>query len=459
VTTLPWLWAAFASLAAILGLLIAMGGIWGSFTLLAIFLALLFLGVGVRMRSEKDANWLPKWVLWGFLVKVAGTVARYLMVTVLYGAGDSYRYYRVGVEIAEQLRRGQLPEFTEQVQGGFGTQVVEFITGGLFYTYTPDLLSGFLIFATFAFVGQLLLYAAFRHWAGPGQLKPYAFLVFFLPTYAFWPSSIGKDALVIFVLGASAYFAARVLRGFELRHLIGLAAALTVLGLIRVHIAGLVVIALIGAGLISRMPEDVKKGAVFRRLVVVGSFIAAGVVVLTVFPEIFGVDLTAEGSIESFTSDVVRRTSEDGTVASGDPVTGPLDVPGAVVLALFRPLASEATEIQHLFAAAETTFLLGLTIWKLPHILRSWRNWRPNGYIVFSTVYVIGYAIAFSVVRNLGIIARQRGQVLAFFLCVLIGLGWPAGRSRDRSKRDLRASSLPSAHREAPPPRHPEKVR
>jgi hypothetical protein len=36
----------------------------------------------------------------------------------------------------------------------------------------------------------------------------------------------------------------------------------------------------------------------------------------------------------------------------------------------------------------------------------------------------VAYSVAFSIVRNLGIIARQRGQVLAFFLAFLIGLGW-----------------------------------
>ncbi|HVR79026.1 MAG TPA: hypothetical protein VMS99_11635, partial [Acidimicrobiia bacterium] len=80
--------------------------------------------------------------------------------------------------------------------------------------------------------------------------------------------------------------------------------------------------------------------------------------------------------------------------------------------------------LQHFFAAAETTLVLGLTIWRLPTILRNWRQWRRSGYLVFCTFYVIAYSIAFSVVRNLGIIARQRGQVLALFLCLLVAMGW-----------------------------------
>ncbi|MGC2240860.1 MAG: hypothetical protein WA726_08475, partial [Acidimicrobiia bacterium] len=39
-------------------------------------------------------------------------------------------------------------------------------------------------------------------------------------------------------------------------------------------------------------------------------------------------------------------------------------------------------------------------------------------------LYTLAFAVVFSVVRNLGIIARQRGQVLGFFMALVIGLGW-----------------------------------
>jgi hypothetical protein len=250
------------------------------------------------------------------------------MVAVLYGGGDSYRYYRVGTDLATQFRTGYIPELAEQSQGGFGTQITEYITGGLFTIFTPDMLGGFLIFSAFAFGGQLLLYAAFRRWAGPGQLKPYAFFVLFLPTYFFWPSSIGKDALVLFAIGGAAYFISRTLGSFEVRWLVGLAAFLGLLGLIRIHIAGLIVGGLIAAGVIAKMPKDTGAAAGLRRLIVVGGFVAAGGLVLVIFPDIFGVDLTGTDSLDSFTSDVVRRTSETGTVAAGGAVTGPGTFPG-----------------------------------------------------------------------------------------------------------------------------------
>lgn len=451
-------WVAASLVAVLLGVPIAFSDSWGAVVLIALLFTVVFGAIGSVMRTEADGTWLLRWVMLGFGAKIVGTLARYYMVAVLYGGGDSYRYYRVGTELAAQFRLGRIPEFSEP-GAAFGTRVLEFFTGGLFTLFTPDMLGGFLIFSVFAFGGQLMLYAAFRRWADSAQLKPYAFFVLFLPTYAFWPSSIGKDAMVIFAVGGAAYFIARILETYEVRWLLGLALFLGLLGLIRIHVAGLIVIGLIGAGALSRMRPDAGGAARLRRLLVLGGFVATGGLVLTLFPDVFGVDITAADSLDSFTSDVVRRTSEAGTVASGGAVTSPLEVPDAIALVLFRPFAFEATELQHLFAAAETTLLLGLTIWKLPAMLGNWRAWRANGYLVFSTVYVLAFAIAFSVVRNLGIVARQRGQVLAFFLCVLVGLGWTKRESRRKHPLPTPVGTPSSIPPPGPQPRDPAPVR
>ena len=422
--TIAWLAAGGSAIG--FGALLGLGASGGAVAFMVILALMMFGGIAWAMRTDADAPWLLRWVVLGFLVKIAGTMARYWMVAVFYEGGDSFRYYRVGTELALQWRDGEIPPLTGS--GAFGTQVVEAITGGMFAVFTPDVLGGFVMFSVFAFAGQLFLYAAFRRWGRPHQLKPYAFLIFLLPTYMFWPSSIGKDAMVVLSLGAAAYFAARTLESFEIRWLPGLLGSLTLLGLVRIHVAGLVVAGLVAAGLLLKLPPDVDPIAKVRRLVFVGVGVVAAAAVITLFPDIFGVDLTGDDALGAFTSDVTRRTSESGTVAVGGAVTGPQDLPGAIALVLFRPYAFEASEVQHYFAAAETTLILGLFLWKLPAMWRNRRTWRSSGYLVFSTFYVLGYAIAFSVVRNLGIVARQRGQVLAFFIAIVIGLGWEEKR-------------------------------
>lgn len=391
--------------------------------------------IGRAMKTPLDASWLPKWVMIGFLAKLAGTFARYYMVAIFYGYGDSYRYYRAGLDIAEQWRDGRLPSLSGN--GSLGTQVTEMVTGTLFAIITPDILGGFVAFAILAYLGQLLLYAAFRRHAEPHQLKPYLILIVLFPTYAFWPSSVGKDALVLLGIGAAAYFVSRSFEAFETRWLFGLGLALAAIGLIRIHIAGLLVAAMVVTTLVAKRPAVDAPGVPLRRLLILTGGLAAALVVLAVVPDIFGVDLLSSQDRDGFTAQVADRTSQ-GTVAEGGPVTSPIDVPGAFVHVLFRPLAFEANEIQHYFAAAETTAILLLSIWKLPAVLRNLGRWRSNPYVVFSTFYVLGFAIAFSAIRNLGIIARQRGQVLAFFLCFLVALGW------EEKEPDRKVTQLPA---------------
>lgn len=435
------IWVLMGGLAVMFGGLVGFGASGATVVFIALLATVLMVLLGSAMSKPVDAVWLTRWVGIGFLAKLAGTAARYYMVTEIYGVGDSYRYYSVGTELAAQWRDGNIPDLSGH--GSFGTQVVEAFTGALFAIITPDMLGGFLLFAVVAFIGQLLLYAAFRRHAQPHHLKPYAILIFLLPTYAFWPSSIGKDALVLLALGATAYFVARALEAFEIRFLFAMAVSLLGLGLIRIHIAGLVVAAFAVTALIAKVPSD-KSGVVFRRVLTLGAGVAAAALVIAVFPDVFGVDILSSQDRDGFTADVVRRTSERGTVGSGGAVTSPLDVPGALSHVLFRPFVFEASELQHFFAAAETSLLVAILVLRLPTILRNLGRWRSNPYVVFSSFYTIGFAVAFSVVRNLGIIARQRGQMLAFFLVFLISLGWndpPETEDRPSPSRPARVAA------------------
>ncbi|HVR79346.1 MAG TPA: hypothetical protein VMS99_13265 [Acidimicrobiia bacterium] len=426
-------WVLAAAVGGGIGFLVAFGASGAAVVVMVIIAALLISALGRTMRRDVDAAWLAKWVTLGFFAKIAGTVARYYMVK-FYGAGDSLRYYSEAVRMAETWRRGEVPPLSGS--GSLGTQVVEAVTGGLFAIATPSLLGGFALFAIISYLGQLGLYAAFRRWAKPHQLKAYAFLVLFLPTYAFWPSTIGKDALVLLFIGIAAYSISRLLEGFELRWVLPVGLALGGLGLIRIHVAALVSLALVGTVIISKLRIGSGFLAKGRKLITFAGAAAAVVLAISLIPDIVGLDLATTGDIVPFTDEITRRTSEDGTVASGNPVRSVFDVPAALALVLFRPFVFEATEVQHLLAAAETSLILLLTVWKLPAMIRNGGRWRSNAYLVFCTLYTLGFAIVFSVVRNLGIIARQRGQVLAFFLAVVIGLGWNESRKAIRQRKE-----------------------
>ena len=44
--------------------------------------------------------------------------------------------------------------------------------------------------------------------------------------------------------------------------------------------------------------------------------------------------------------------------------------------------------------------------------------------MMLSVAFTGAFVIAFSAIFNLGIVARQRSQVIPFLLVVIVGLGW-----------------------------------
>jgi hypothetical protein len=71
----------------------------------------------------------------------------------------------------------------------------------------------------------------------------------------------------------------------------------------------------------------------------------------------------------------------------------------------------------------EGTLLLAVFLFRLPRILRNLFRSRRTPYAIFAFVYTGGFIIAFSAILNLGILARQRSQVIPFFLALLVVWG------------------------------------
>ncbi|MDP3985053.1 MAG: hypothetical protein Q8Q52_08645 [Acidimicrobiia bacterium] len=426
------IWIVAGAVVAALAGLIGFGAGGPMVLVIAPLMLVAVTGVGRMISTSYDGKWLPTVIAVGFIAKLAGAGARYYFIRFFYAGGDALRYYRVGIDLAHQWRAGSPPALSGD--GSLGTQVLEAVTGFVFAPFTPDLLGGFFLFAALSFLGQVMMYTAFRRSARPHQLKPFALLIFLLPTFAFWPSSIGKDAVVLFGLGVATYAVARLLEAYQIRWLGPLAVALAGVAFIRIHISALLVGSLLAAAVIAKTPSDRSGASIgFRRVLVTGSLVAISLVSLATLEDRFSTDLTSAQDVDSFSEEIVRRTSS-GTSVAGAPARGPEDIPKAVLLVIYRPFLWEARQPQIMFAALETAFFLGLTLWKLPAMVRNRRLWRRSPFVVFSTVYLIAFSVAFSVIRNLGIIARQRSQVIGSLLVIVIGLGWEQKTKRQRRK-------------------------
>ena len=397
--------------------------------------------VAPRIAVESDRKWITTLLPLAFVAKMAGAVARYLMVTEVYGSGASSGYYNRATNLVHTWRSFDVPTATH---GGAGTRFVDQFTSFLFLPAVPTFLFAFVMFATLSFIGTVFFYLAFRRWFKDSKLLfLYAGFVFFLPSLLFWPSSIGKDAIMVFALGIAAYGAARVLEGSYLKGSAIMTPGLLLAAAVRPHVAALVVASVVFALFLARQP--IGDSGWFARLVALGVAIAIlGFVALTA-AETLKVDTTSEG-IDTFLQETERRTARGGSAVTGDPVTNPLLLPEATLRVLFRPLPHEAGNAAALVASVESVVLLILLINRLPSIARNLVHLRSHPYMLFTVLYTVGFVIAFSAIFNLGILTRQRVQVLPFLLAALVGLGWARLAPSGEKSEELASSGYLPTH-------------
>lgn len=398
------------------------------FAIIAILLAVVVFWIASVLPTKRDQDWLTSLVMWGFTAKVVGSFLRYFMAIDLYGTGDAFRYHNSGIAFADIWRSLAIPMSDA---GGRGTAFTEEITGLVYSIYTPSMRGGFLLFALIAFLGQLLFYAAFRPWLEGKALKRYAIFIMFFPSIVFWPASIGKDSLMMLFMGLTALGISRLMRRFEIPGLLLVVLGLYLTAQIRPHIALMLVLAG-GLTLVFVKRRRRRSTGSTSRGVARPILLAVAVVGLTfawgAFANDFEVSLEGSGDTTdpiAFLDRVSNQTAQGGSEVTGGVVNGPQDLPAATLKVLFRPLLYEVTNTATLVSALEGSALLVLVIWKLPTIWRNRATLRPNPLLLFSFIYTGGFVVAFSSILNLGILARQRVQVLPFVLALLVVMGWP----------------------------------
>ena len=166
--------------------------------------------------------------------------------------------------------------------------------------------------------------------------------------------------------------------------------------------------------------RSVSVGAPLARIVVFGLLFVVGTVLLGRTSAFFGVSSLNQETVAQTLEDAQGRTAEAGSnFTPVDVTSNPANFPLAVVTVLFRPFPFEVTNVQSVLSAGEGVFLIWLT-WRSRRRLRNlWRQMREAPYVAYSVGIVLSFTYAFSAFSNFGILARQRVQVLPFFLVLL----------------------------------------
>ena len=389
----------------------------------------------VAVKREPDPV-IAKLVVLGFVAKIAGTGARYFVLSEVYERGDANRYLDRGRQIAQVIRSGTVPDQARET----GTPFMDFLAGVFYAVAPPNLLLGFFAFSMLAFVGMYLFVQAFRIAFPEGDHRRYTFLVLLLPTMLFWPSSLGKESWLVFTLGISAYGAARVLRrmpwGFVL-----LGVGVTGVYLVRPHMGALFAVTFAGAYLLRSRDPLVEKGASawIVGLVIVGT---GALFTFNTFGDLLPRDESVDGSaVEQVFSETNRRSSVGGSEYDSRPVRSPADLGHALITVPFRPFPTEAHNLQSLFTSLEGVMLFILFLASLPRLVALRKMLFRKPYVLLASAYSLGFIIAFSNVGNFGLLTRQRAQLLPFLL-VLLALPKPGVAPARRTQAQRKAPVL-----------------
>jgi hypothetical protein len=379
-----------------------------------------------QARRERD-NSLVRLLLLALCLKLFGSLVRYWVAVAIYDSNaDAFEYHRVGVDLAMRFRAGN---FDTGLASLSGTDFISFFTG-IVYTITgPSIFAGFLLYSWLAFGGMFYLYRAFTIAIPEGRRRSYARLLFFMPSMLYWPSSIGKEAFMLCTLGLAAFGTARLLTGRPWRGIALAGVAMWLGAIVRAHVSGMVVIGLVVAYLFARPPRRLGALGPAIKLVALAALVVVAVGLLGRTQEYLlqkGID--PQDGVTSVLAETGRRTNQGGSNFEA-PSTGAslARLPFAAVTILFRPFPFEVHNAQAAITALESTLLLCLTLARRRAIWHAIRRLRRWPYVAFILVYSGLFVVAFSSIANFGILARERIQLLPFFLVLLCV---PASRAR-----------------------------
>lgn len=368
-------------------------------------------------------------VVWAVLARIGGATFRLWVVTDYYGRGDALRYFEKGWWMAAALRQGDLEPLLSTPKA-WGTPFLEQVSALVLFVIGPSLRAEFVVFSMFPLIGLCLVVVAFARMMPGADMRRVSALLLLWPSLVFWPSSVGKESLILLAVGLTVYGYASA----GLPRALAIAGGLLLAMGVRPHIAMMLAVSL-------ALAEWLKPVRAVNWQQLLRGVALAGLAAFTVSSGLSQFGLDDAASVAQFVDTRAAATQTGGSRIGI--VGGPAAVPMAFVNVLLRPFPWEARNPLIAVSAAEVLLFWGLMARAgLPaELLRTWRTIRALRYLVPVTMVLIVFYGAF--VSNLGILARQRVIVLPF-LFLIAEAARVVGPAVRRLQSDAARSMLPA---------------
>jgi hypothetical protein len=361
-----------------------------------------------------DEPWLTWMLTLGVVVKIVASALRYRSLVDSYGAvGDASVYDTWGKRLANAWL-GKAGAVAPHLDNLKKSNFLRWFTGVTYYLFGRDLIAGFFVFGLLAFVGSYLWYRAAVISLPFLDRKLYLFLLMFAPSIAFWPSSVGKEALMQFGLGGIALGTAHIMNGRPIRGVIVAFPAAWLVFTVRAHLLGLAAIAAAAAYLFARKPKTAVNDERTSLARPIGLILVAVVAVFAVTQgaNAIGLQSLSLSSVQSQLEATNLSTSQGKSKFSSDVSLSPLRLPQDAVTVLLRPFPWEVESANQILASLEGIALVGFMVYRRRSLALSLRKLREQPFIFYCWTLTMLYVLLFQAFGNFGLLVRERSIVL-----------------------------------------------
>jgi hypothetical protein len=362
-----------------------------------------------------------------------------------YGSADCFWYHNDGLMVAQLIRWGNWGG----ISWGLGSAAIPIITGFLYAPFGGDVYGVLFFSAVLGLCAGLYLCRAFSLWATPAQLRKYSLVILFLPSFAMWTGYFGKDSWIMMGLGLTAYGYSAMLK---LRGSIGLwhvLAGVAIVTVIRPHIAVTLAASMALAYLWGL--THARHASSLAKFTMAIVLIAMFALLASVARGFLGLSDVSADSVQEYAR---RRSAANAFGGSAVEVQAAPGVAGAlrafprgVVRVVFQPFPWEIQSFNTGLAAVENLFIFWFALSHARRLRELLRGMVREPYVLFSSLLACTVLLMFSLMPNLGILSRQRTQLLPFLFAPLIAaetarkrvprlarvtldVGWPYSRGR-----------------------------
>ncbi len=413
----------------------------------AYFFIFLLILVYIKKRNPQNIL-IQKYLVKGFIFKVACAIFYALLIHFYYGFGDSLSYFRDAIFIKHQISIGaehlnvlfdsqKTVRETHGIIAGGGEPgfAVEKVALLLSYISFSRYLVVTLFFAAIAYSGMFKMLQTFCD-IMPGWEKRIALIILFFPSLSVFGSGVLKDTLCMASLGWLLYCSQQLIvkKQFRLKYIFIMALSIAVICIIKIYIIVAFIIPYI-LYLLILLVKKIQSNFIRRIVLPVLLLILTGLYIYY-SKEIddrlgyYAVDKLFDNVKELSTSYLTSETSD--TEATFDLGTFEpsisgfiMKMPAGIAAAIYRPFIWEAKKFIIIFSATESLFLLWLTL----YVLYKTGFWRflsgifnnPFTFLCISYALLFGALIGLST-YNFGTLARYRIPLIPFYTMGLLNI-------------------------------------